>query len=84
MSRSFTKPSEAKKGGSGAKQYNSERPESRGRSRSKSFELTKRSDSRSNSALRKTPKLTNESVEKEISNYFQKKYSESMVHERNL
>ncbi len=46
------------------------RPDSRGRVRSRSFENTRRSDSRSNSALRRTPKLTNESVEKEISHYF--------------
>ena len=57
----------------------------RDRHRSRSFELTKRSDSRSNSALRRTPKpMTNESVEKEISSYFKKKYSDNMIHERNL
>jgi hypothetical protein len=35
--------------------------------------------------LRRTPKLlANESVEKEISNYFQKKFNENLFHERNL
>ena len=38
--------------------------------RSRSFEVTRRTESRSNSAIRRTPKITNESVEKEISNYF--------------
>lgn len=40
------------------------------RGRSRSFEVTRRSESRSNSAIRRTPKITNESVEKEISHYF--------------
>lgn len=50
--------------------------------------MTKRSgrsqESRSNSALRRTPKITNESVEKEISSYFQKKFTENVFYERNL
>ena len=62
----------------------SEKRNSRGRQRSRSLEMSRRSDSRSNSALRRTPKITNESVEKEISNYFQKKFSDSMHHEKNL
>lgn len=57
----------------------------RSRQRSRSFDLTRRSqESRSNSALRRTPKITNESVEKEISNYFHKKFSENLLFERNL
>lgn len=54
------------------------------RGRSRSFEVTRRSESRSNSAIRKTPKITNESVEKEITHYFQKKFSENMSHEKKL
>ena len=42
----------------------------RGRQRSRSFEVTRRSDSRSNSAVRKTPKIINDSVEKEITTFF--------------
>ncbi len=54
------------------------------RGRSRSFEVTRRSESRSNSAIRRTPKITNESVEKEISHYFQKKFNENMFYEKNL
>ena len=66
-------------------QYSSERrAEAESRGRSRSFENTKRSDSRSNSAMRRTPKITNESVEKEISHFFQRKFNENMMHEKNL
>ena len=35
--------------------------------------------------MRRTPKpITNESVEKEISSFFKKKYTENILHERNL
>jgi len=54
------------------------------RGRSRSFEVTRRSESRSNSAIRRTPKITNESVEKEITHYFQKKFNENMSYEKNL
>lgn len=73
MSKSFSKQSESKRKPreeNSDLKFSAERPENQARSRSKSFELTKRSDSRSNSALRRTPKITNESVEKELSSYF--------------
>jgi hypothetical protein len=58
---------ERKRRVSGSEVKDSKSSDSRGRVRSRSFEVTRRSDSRSNSAMRRTPKITNESVEKEIS-----------------
>lgn len=63
--------------------------EKENRGRSRSIELTRRSDSRSNSALRRTPKMINDSVEKEITNFFKKKFTDKFsdnnkFQERNL
>ena len=94
MNRSFTKMSEQKQRNlpalreeslSDLKKFSSERrPQAESRGRSRSFENTRRSDSRSNSAMRRTPKITNESVEKEIQNFFHKKFNENIMREKGL